>query len=88
MIIPKTREEEIYKAQEDALLKEKTAVEETKRELEKEEINSNTFHIAKILQTQLMEAIPLMKIDDLKPKVEKIQELIPMRLSEAEPKKN
>lgn len=39
-----------------------------KRELEKEEINSNTFHIAKILQTQLMEAIPLMKIDDLKPK--------------------
>lgn len=39
-----------------------------KRELEKEEIDSNTFHIAKILQTQLMEAIPLMKIDDLKPK--------------------
>ncbi len=27
-------------------------------------------------------------IEDLKPKVEKIQELIPMRLSEAEPKKN
>ncbi|WP_264548777.1 ExbD/TolR family protein [Flavobacterium sp. N2820] len=27
-------------------------------------------------------------VDDLKPKVEKIQELIPMRLSEAEPKKN
>ena len=27
-------------------------------------------------------------IDDLKPKVEKIQELVPLRLSEAEPKKN
>ena len=27
-------------------------------------------------------------VDDLKPKVEKIQELFPMRLSEAEPKKN
>lgn len=27
-------------------------------------------------------------VDDLKPKVEKIQELVPLRLSEAEPKKN
>lgn len=39
-----------------------------KRELEKDNINSNTFHLAKILQAQLFEAVPLMKIDDLKPK--------------------
>lgn len=39
-----------------------------KKELEKDNINSNTFHLAKILQAQLFDAVPLMKIDDLKPK--------------------
>lgn len=39
-----------------------------KRELQKERINDNTYHLAQVIQAQLFEAIPLMKIDDLKPK--------------------
>lgn len=39
-----------------------------KRELEKDGINTNTFHLAQIIQSQLIDAVPLMKIDDLKPK--------------------
>ena len=39
-----------------------------RRELQKEIINDKTFHLAEIIQAQLIEAIPCMKIDDLKPK--------------------
>lgn len=39
-----------------------------RRELQKEIINDKTFHLAEIIQTQLIEAVPYMKIDDLKPK--------------------
>ena len=39
-----------------------------KKELQRDGINDNTYHLAQIIQTQLFEAIPLMKIDDLKPK--------------------
>lgn len=46
-----------------------TAVEKgIRRELEKDEINNTTLHLVKMIQSQLLEAIPLMKIDDLKPK--------------------
>ena len=46
-----------------------TAIENgVKKQLEKEEINNTTMHLAKMMQAQLLEAIPNMKIDDLKPK--------------------